>query len=104
VNRPDAQWVDALDRFEAVLADQAHRVAEGAFDEFPAFTPPDGLGDLPEALSERARALLERSRAIESDAVALRGSVGRQLAVTSRFAGDARRGGNPTPRYIDRGL
>ena len=71
---PIAAWEDALDEYERVLEQQERVVAAGVGPELSAaggaaaelatFSPPPGLGPLPESLRPRAEALARRTNAL----------------------------------------
>lgn len=50
-------WTEALDAFEARLAEQRAALDGGEAGEVAPFAPPGGLGPLPPSLLERANAL-----------------------------------------------
>lgn len=75
-------WSDALDALEARLADQRVALAEGQPDRLAPFTPPSGLGPLPEELLPRALRLLDEQEALIAELTAARDAARAKVATT----------------------
>lgn len=92
-------WSAALDDFAGCLAEQERLLDEAAYDRVPAFSPPEGLGPLPDVLRPRALELAARSEELVQRAQHALTATGRQTRLTRRLSG------TPTaarPLYLDR--
>lgn len=81
-----ASWQDALDRLEA-HAERAERLLQGlgAPDVVP-WTPPAGLGPMPEEFLPRARLLLERQQKLMAAIPAVLADTRQQQRVADRVS------------------
>lgn len=105
----------SVDRWEHVLTDLASRVAlaEQALDEgrdldpalLQPWTPPEGLGPLPESLRERAIAVLAQQAEVEQRMGVAMDQLSRELSKASASSGSARKisayGETVIPKYFD---
>ena len=90
-------WDRALDAFAERLAEQRAAVTARSAD-VGEFTPPEGLGPLPERLRERAMRLIEESEAVTAALEAAAGRIERELAAIER---SARSAPPPIPSFFD---
>ena len=90
-------WDAALDAFAARLAEQRAAITTRAADAGD-FTPPEGLGPLPERLRERAARLVEESEAVTAALEAAAARIERELATLER---SARATPPPIPSFFD---
>jgi hypothetical protein len=90
-------WDAALDAFAERLAEQRAAITTRAA-EVGEFTPPDGLGPLPERLRERAARLVEESEAVTAALEAAAARIERELAALER---SARSTPPPIPSFFD---
>ena len=90
-------WAGVLDALEAEIAGLEAAGSEGTFD----FSPPAGLGPVPDGLSGRAVHLLRRMTALEEALVRRRAEIGRELlALGLAMAGPAATAA-PVPHFLD---
>ena len=90
-------WDAALDAFAARLAEQRAAITSRSADPGE-FTPPDGLGPLPERLRERAMRLVEESEAVTAALEAAAARIERELAAMERSAKETP---PPIPSFFD---
>jgi hypothetical protein len=90
-------WDHALDAFAERLAEQRAAIATRAAG-VGEFTPPAGLGPMPERLRERAARLVEESEAVTAALEAAAARVERELATLER---SARATPPPIPSFFD---
>ena len=80
-------WEEALDAYARHLEAQADAIADGDPTAVPTFSPPTGLGPLPEALVPRVQELLAEANALEEALELALAGAGRELATVRRAVG-----------------
>jgi hypothetical protein len=93
-------WQEALDRLEA-HAERAERLLQGlGAPDIEPWTPPAGLGPMPEDFLPRARLLLERQQKLMAAIPSVLADTRNQQRVAERVS-DATAGPADPPVYLD---